>query len=109
LSAFNTVHSQQVCPTCHNLVELVIQFKYGDVWQHVYHIGDRLRWDRNNYGEPGHMRVVLDAVAEPCPICAANGHDYEVYIEADNIASVRPASGAYDFAACGESYIVLDL
>ncbi|HEY0735444.1 MAG TPA: hypothetical protein VGD69_11110 [Herpetosiphonaceae bacterium] len=108
MGAFNTVCSHQVCQTCHTRVELVIQFKYGDVWQHSYQVGDPLLWDRNNEGEPGHTLVVLDAIAEACPHCGTEGQEYEVYVAGDTITAVRPASGAYDFATHHVSYLVLE-
>lgn len=39
---------------------------------------------------------------------ATRGPDYEVWLEDDRIAAVRPASGRYDFAAKHETYIVLE-
>ena len=108
MSAYNTVKSEQVCRSCGNIVTLAIQFKYGEVRQYEYQIGDQLTWGGNDIDIPGQRRVVLDAAAEACGICGAEGLDYEVYLENDRIISVKPFSGKYDFVGRQESYIVLE-
>ena len=40
MGAFNTVRILGTCPSCKNEVNLEVQFKYGDVWQHHYQVGD---------------------------------------------------------------------
>jgi hypothetical protein len=108
MSAYNTVISTQVCGSCGNEINLVVQFKYGDVWQYQYHIGDILNWGGNDAGRKDAARVVVDGVAERCPICNFEGADYEVWIENNRIISVHPASGEYDFVNCQETYIILE-
>lgn len=108
MGAFNTVSAKQSCPSCNKINEVAIQFKYGDTWQIKYQLGDRLKWGGNDTGEPGAKRVVLDAIAEDCPACGAEGKDCEVWIEEDRIASIRPVSGKYDFVKNHESYIVIE-
>ncbi len=108
MGAFNIVRSKQKCASCGQRVELSIQFKYGDVWQHEYQIGDRLQWVKNNTGQPGNKRVVVDGAAERCPLCHAEGMDYEVWLEDDRIVSVQLASDRYDFATRHQTFIVVD-
>lgn len=108
MGAYNTVKAQQICPTCGNLVTFAIQFKYGDVWQYDYHIGDFLTWGGNAIGVPGHKRVVVDAIAENCSVCRSEGPEFELYLEDDQIIAVKPFSNTHDFVACQESYIVLE-
>jgi hypothetical protein len=108
MGAYNTVTLDQVCPSCHNRVEVRIQFKYGDTWQYSYQLGDRLTWGGNSIGEPGAKQVVADGAVEgTCPVCKYEWPDYEVWIEDDRIVDVRPASGLHDFVTIQESYIVL--
>jgi hypothetical protein len=108
MSAFNTIKSKQVCHSCGKLAEFTIQFKYGEVWQHEYHISDRLKWGRNEEGKPGYKRVVVNAVAERCPVCRSEGADFEVWIENDRIVSVKLASGKYDFVSRHQTYVVIE-
>lgn len=109
MGAYNTVIIDQVCPGCHNRVEVRIQFKYADTWQYTYHVGDRLKWGGNSIGEPGAKQVIADGVVEEerCPVCKYEWPDYEVWIEDDKIVDVRTASGKFDFVGLHKSYIVL--
>jgi hypothetical protein len=36
MGAYNTVSTTARCPRCDERVEVTVQFKYGDVWQHSY-------------------------------------------------------------------------
>ena len=113
MCAFNTVESDQVCPDRGDTATFRSQFKYGDTWQYEYVIGDGIRWGGNDIGAPGTKRVVVDGVAEPCPLCGfgrglQEDLDHEVWLEDDRIAAVRPASGRCVFAANHETYIVLE-
>lgn len=108
MGAYNTVRVDQVCPSCNNLVDVHIQFKYGDTWQYTYQIGDSLKWGGNSIGKPGAKQVVADGVAEgQCPICKYAWPDYEIWIENDKIVDVRTASRKFDFVRLHESYVVL--
>ena len=93
-----------------NDVNLKVQFKYGDVYQHHYQMGDVIKWDpehpRTNVGTPGHRKVVVEGV-EDCPGCGTE-FDYEVWLENDRIVAVKPTSGNYDFVATDKTYIVVE-
>ena len=106
MGLFNTVKSQVTCDSCKNELTVNVQFKYGDVYQHHYQLGDVIKWNGNNIGTPGHRKVVVEGV-EDCQICGVEG-DYEVWLENDTIVAVRPASGGYDFTATNEGYIVIE-
>jgi hypothetical protein len=109
MGAFNTVRASAVCPRCHSSVDVTIQFKYGDTWQHEYSLGDRLRWGGNDIGLPGKRSVIVDGVAEtPCSNCGFDDEwGFYVLLECDQISRAVPADGTYDFSAAGRSYIVL--
>lgn len=109
MGAYNTLIIDQVCTRCHNQVEVRIQFKYGDTWQYIYRLGDRLKWGGNAIGQPGAKQVVADGAVEVpwCPICQYTFPDYEVCIEDDKIVEARPASGKFDFVGLHKSFIVL--
>lgn len=113
---FNTVTAPLLCATQDHVADFRVQFKYGETRQHDYLIGDRLIWGSDGQGavgpldegEPGHKRVVVDAEAERCPICGAEGPRCEVWIENDRIVAVKPFSQAFDFAAVQDYHIVLE-
>ncbi len=69
MSAFNRVSTSQVCPNCSNSVVFRVQFKYGDAWQYEYEVGNQIRWGGNDIGAPGAKSVVVDGIAEVCPLC----------------------------------------
>ena len=110
MGLFNTVHTLAKCPACKNEVNLKVQFKYGDVYQHHYQLGDVIKWDRDhartNVGTPGRRKVVVEGV-DDCPVCEAEG-DYEVWLENDKIVAVKVASSAYDFSATEASHIIVE-
>jgi hypothetical protein len=107
MGAFNTVIVDWQDAATHERRTLHVQFKYGDVWQHQYKVGDVLKWGGNDIGERGARRVVVDAVLDgPEP-----GHiptEFEIYIVNGAIADVRPSSGVFDFEAADETFIVLE-
>ncbi|HTX78521.1 MAG TPA: hypothetical protein VMC62_02585 [Longilinea sp.] len=81
MGAFNTVMSEQKCSNCGIVSEFAVQFKYGEVWQHEYVLGDRIIWGKGNIGNQEYKKVVVDGVGEPCPNCHTSGQDFEVWIE----------------------------
>jgi hypothetical protein len=109
MGAFNTVLATVVCPRCHSRVQIPIQFKYGDTWQHEYAVGDPLRRGGNDIGSPGARSVVVAGVAgSSCPKCAyEEPWDFYVYIENNVISGVEPADGRHNFVAAHEGYLVL--
>jgi len=107
MSAFNTVHFRGPCPTCRAVVPLVVQFKYGDCYQHKYAIGEALRWGGNDVGRPEARWVVVDGAGESCTRCGSDS-DFYVFISADHISSVESTSDIYDFVSSSDSFIVLE-
>ena len=79
------------CPSCHSVINRIIQFGYGNTRLVDYRIGQPLEWGGNDVGEPGHRRVRVSGHAEPCPRCG-NVTDtlYEVVIEHDRLVDVHP-------------------
>jgi hypothetical protein len=108
MGAYNIVKSTGTCPSCGRGAEFNVQFKYGNVWQYEYHVGDPIKWGGNDRGKPGYKRVIIDAIAEECQTCGAERGDYEVRLENDRIISVQPASGKYDFASIEETFIIIE-
>jgi hypothetical protein len=106
MGAFNTVRILGTCPSCKNEVNLEVQFKYGDVWQHHYQVGDVINWGGNDIGKSDRRKVIVEGFAI-CPICDSE-LDYELWLEKDRIIAVKPASGTYDLASTPEGYIVIE-
>lgn len=108
MSAFNTVLVPWKDPTSGQRRELKVQFKYGDTWQHVYRIGDVLKWGGNDVGIRAVKRVVVDGVLDDLAPSSTTPEDFEVHIVENKIADVRPATGEYNFVGLESPYIVLE-
>jgi hypothetical protein len=108
MSAFNTVKAKAKCPQCSAVVNVVVQFKYGNTWQHEYNLGDILRWGGNDVGDPKARLVIVDGVAEgACSHCGFNG-DWNLYVSVRNgrLEQVETADGSIDFARLGSTYVI---
>lgn len=89
MGALNTVHVDMPCRVCGGISRRAIQFRYGDVWQYDYALGDRLRWGGNDVGEPGLAEVVVYGIAEDCPYCEPRvGDEFEILVLSDVLTSV---------------------
>lgn len=109
MGAFNVVRLELECPRCRSLVDVSVQFKYGDTWQHEYAIGDELRWGGNDVGVPGRKLVAVDGVAEsPCPGCGQSEWDLYVFVDDGKISRVMSADGTYDFVSTRRNYVVVE-
>jgi hypothetical protein len=108
MSAFNILITTQKCDSCGQINERPIQFKYGELWQYKYHIGDKLKWSVKNTEEPKHKEVVVYGISEKCPNCNAEGIEYEILILNGKIASVNRLSKNYDFVKEHRNYIVIN-
>jgi hypothetical protein len=109
MGAFNTVETRLTCPSCACELNINVQFKYGHSRQYAYHIGDVLYWHplgNADDGTPGHRKVVVHGVTD-CPVCG-NELEFEVWLENDRIVAVKLATGAYDFVAARDTYIVVE-
>lgn len=89
MGAFNRLRAEARCPNCGEMTEQVIQFKFGDTWQHDYAIGDTLRWGGNDIGRAGLGKVMVLGAAEECPVCHSCGEDFVVVIERDVLMTVE--------------------
>lgn len=84
-----------------------IQFKYGDVWQHIYRVGDELSWGGNDIGERSAGTVVAYGV--PYEDVAGLPEYFEVHIVGNRIGKVIPwqeiicwGDKTYKIIDCGE-------
>jgi hypothetical protein len=110
MGAYNTVSSMAMCPSCRTLVEVTVQFKFGNTSQLAYRLCDRLRWGGNDIGKPGKRKVIASGIAENA--CANCGyHDdwhFYVLIEEDVIKSVIPDADQSIFLPRYTTYVVLE-
>lgn len=90
MGAFNLLHTETPCPICGRALKRAIQFRYGNVWQHDYVLGDCLHWGGNDVGEPGLAEVVVYGIAEDdCPDCDPRvGDEYEILVLQDLLSSI---------------------
>lgn len=105
MGAYNTLVATVECPACGREVEVVVQFKYGDRWQHEYRVGDKLRWGGNDFGVGGAAHVVVQGLGDiPCADCLRSEFDFCIHVKHDYIVSVDVA---YNFVREGKTYMVL--
>jgi hypothetical protein len=111
VSAYNEVVRPvlEICPRCNSEIQRLVQFKYGDSWQHHFAVGDHLTWGGNDVGEPGHELVVAAGYPDECPVCGyVPDCVYDVFIRCDVIEDVRPSDGSYDYVGTGDGYFVVE-
>ncbi|XDD51450.1 hypothetical protein AB3N59_06840 [Leptospira sp. WS92.C1] len=108
MSAFNSVIVPWKSSITSKEYKLKVQFKYGDVWQSVYQIGETLRWGGNDIGHPRTRRVVVDGCLEGEPAIPDIPEDFEIYIVENKIDRVIPATGDYNFVDADDTFIVLE-
>ena len=107
MGAYNRLKVERACWNCGAQVSIVIQFKYGDAWLEDYRVGDALHWGGNDIGTPGHRKVAVDGVSEPCPKCGSTA-EFDVFVERDVIVSAELKSGRFDYVRRQEPFLVLE-
>ena len=112
MSSYNqlVMPDEEICPNCGSRIVRKVQFKYGEVWQHKYRMGEKIRWGANDIGKSGHSRVVVSAHPEPCPACGdvPDTRD-EISIENDVIVRVEQVPVDKEYQRSGhEPFLVLE-
>lgn len=113
MGSFNTLISEVQCPNCNNVYEGRIQFKYGDTWQFIYKLGDKITWGGNDIGIPGSTKVKAYGTLEndTCSICHQNNfnNEFDIYIENDIIMTTQKMRNINDyFSSDGGTHEVLE-
>lgn len=106
MSAFNTVRIQARCPVCGEEGPFDVQFKYGDTWQHIYKLGEDLKWGGNDIGVKGIKAVRVEGIGGPCKKCKANDIEFDIFVECNRISRVVPL-GLQRGNALADGYEVL--
>ncbi|MBK8256729.1 MAG: hypothetical protein IPK82_29165 [Polyangiaceae bacterium] len=78
---------------------MAVQFKYGNVHDHEYKVGNRVIWGRPQIGDPKERRVVVQGIAG-CPTCDKDNF-FDILIIDSVIKDVMPQSGLYDYRGSG--------
>ncbi|MEV6069441.1 hypothetical protein AB0L82_23090 [Nocardia sp. NPDC052001] len=80
-----------------------MQFKYGQVRQYRYEIGDELIWAAAGIGDATAETAVVEGYACECPNCEFELGECEVLIACGRLIGVRPLTGRWDFR--GDEYV----
>ena len=107
MSLYNTLAVESICTKCYSRTTLKIQFRYGEIWDHIYSLEDEIKWGSNNVGEQGKKQVVLDGEAEACDSCDETV-DYLIFLENDVIRAVKENTGEYSFLNMDDTFIVIE-
>lgn len=114
MSALNILIAKVSCPNCQQGQDCRIQFKYGDAAFDVYHLGDTLKWGRNNIGSPDFKRVMVYGIAEStvCSYCESDCliEEFDIFVENNIIVDLTPMQNIrryLDDSVAGE-YVVLE-
>ncbi len=108
MGLFNTLGLQAPYLRCGVEIPLVLQFKYGENWQHEYKINDQLHWGGNDNGKPRAAHVVVSAISETCPLCQHDGDDYLIHLYNDVLTSIELDDQRYNFFDSEGDYVVLE-
>jgi hypothetical protein len=111
MGTFNILKTKVACVNCKDELEVNIQFKYGDTWQHTYEIADNLKWGGNDIGSPAYNRVVVYGITGTniCLNCnAINPEEFDILIIENKIHSTKPMSAYHNYLLVpdGNFYIV---
>lgn len=110
MGAYNVLKIDVQCINCDNVFEGRIQFKFGDTWQNVYSIGEKIKWGGADIGEPGYDKVKVYGVLEEdrCPICGIPlEYEYDIIIERDIIKYIIPLISLEDYSSDDGNYKLL--
>lgn len=105
MSAFNILSKEIVCPNCGMSNAVDIQFKFGDTWQLLYHVGDTISWGGNDNGNPSFKKVKVYGIIESnyCKYCgnSALPVEYDIFIDNNKIVDVLPIANEQDYLLYG--------
>jgi len=107
MGLYNTLVIESICSRCYSRATLKIQFRYGEIWDHMYSLDDEIKWGSNNTGTPGKKYVVLDGEAEPCDSCD-EAVDYLIFLVDDIIKAAKVNEGEYSFLNMEDTFIVIE-
>jgi hypothetical protein len=93
MGAFNTLITETICTNCQKQFQVRLQFKFGDTWQHIYHMGNALKWNGNDIGSPDLHKVRIYGIAENsiCAYCGyENSEEFDIDVENNILIKIHP-------------------
>ncbi|MFC0518498.1 hypothetical protein ACFFGT_30060 [Mucilaginibacter angelicae] len=95
MSTVNILFAEMACSNCNNLYEQQVQFRFGELWQYSYKMGDRIKRGDEYYdiGKPGlpKVKALGCLVNNICPFCGFESpEDCDIIIEFDIIKDIQP-------------------
>jgi hypothetical protein len=107
MGAFNTLSIEWLNTKSGKKFDVVLQFKYGEVWQYEYKIGDVLKWGDVSEGDRFAREVLIEAIVEND--FEENGlpEYFEILLKDNVITEVRPLSDTKKYWDAGRGFIVL--
>jgi hypothetical protein len=87
---------------------LILQFKYGELWQHEYKIGDSVKWGEQSEGDRTAKEVMVEAILENDDIPNGLSEEFEILIKNNTIQEVRPLLDKMKYFNAGNNYIVIN-
>ncbi|UPK67367.1 hypothetical protein [Chitinophaga filiformis] len=114
MSAFNVLITDVQCLNCRRQYSGRIQFKYGNAAFLQYHIGDTVKWGRNNIGNSDFKKVNVYGIAEAdsCPLCDSDKiiEEFDIFIEDNVIIRITPMESIGLYLEGGSSeYVVMEM
>ncbi|PCJ54382.1 MAG: hypothetical protein COA79_21940 [Planctomycetota bacterium] len=70
MSRFSKLYVEHKCPECKLKENFNIQFQYGELENHHYKLGSRVKWGENNKGKEDFQQVIVDGMGT-CSLCKA--------------------------------------
>ena len=110
MSSFNILNTIVKCIKCNQEYEAEIQFKFGDVWQHEYKIGDQILWGGNDIGFPNLKQVKVYGVLSKakCQTCSNETTDeFDIFIESDVINNISPILNGKEYLKGDGNFLII--
>ena len=103
--------SEVRCSHCGDGYEGRVQFKYGNAWQHIYRIGDKIEWGGNDVGKPRKRHVKVYGILENdiCPACglANEANEFDIQIENDIIVGMSKIQDVKDYSTGERDFVII--
>ncbi|MBC9914052.1 hypothetical protein [Chitinophaga varians] len=107
VGAFNRLTLKDLpCPFCDARHDWIVQFKYGECWQHEYVLQDELKWGANETGDSSARIVLVEGIAEQdCPHCGAEEVYARIFVDDNKIVAVSLVKNFISFVVLEGDYM----
>lgn len=90
MGAFNLLKTETNCPQCGKHVRIEVQFKFGDLRQYEYRLGDKLLLHESEETWASSRVVLAAGIGGPCPNCGADFLEFDVRVNQGVLEEVSP-------------------